>query len=92
MLPRLEKVLRKASRKTRGKIVIIGHSLGSANSPVFLESRKARVGGQFRLSLWRIHNVQDWVAERGDLNPRNPCRIYTNPLRIIDAAFSAVVR
>src|SRR5713101_5501250 len=27
-LPRLEKVLRKASRKTRGKIVIIGHSLG----------------------------------------------------------------
>jgi len=28
MLPRLEKVLRKASRKTRGKIVIIGHSLG----------------------------------------------------------------
>jgi pimeloyl-ACP methyl ester carboxylesterase len=28
MLPRLEKALRKASRKTRGKIVIIGHSLG----------------------------------------------------------------
>ncbi len=28
MLPRLEKVLRKASRKTHGKIVIIGHSLG----------------------------------------------------------------
>jgi pimeloyl-ACP methyl ester carboxylesterase len=28
MLPRLEKVLRRASRKTRGKIVIIGHSLG----------------------------------------------------------------
>ena len=28
MLMRLEKVLRKASRKTRGKIVIIGHSLG----------------------------------------------------------------
>jgi len=28
MLMRLEKVLRKANRKTRGKIVIIGHSLG----------------------------------------------------------------
>jgi len=28
MLPRLEKVLHKASRKTRGKIVIVGHSLG----------------------------------------------------------------
>ena len=27
-LPRLEKILRKASRKTRGRIVIIGHSLG----------------------------------------------------------------
>jgi hypothetical protein len=56
MLPRLEKVLRKASRKTRGKIVIIGHSLGERRFSGVLRIAESPRRGQF--SLIALENPQ----------------------------------